>query len=144
MTSVHSLFQTTLDKTAMWIREVMSELNIADERKALRALRAGLHTIRDRLPAAEVVDLGAQLPLLLRGLYYEGWSPSDRPEHVRRDDELLRIVRDHLDNDPSLDAEDVLRAVIHTLAWHISRGELDDIASTLPRPLARLWGESFA
>lgn len=142
--NIPSLFQTTMTKSSEWITEVMAQLAIDDERKGLRALRAGLHTIRDTMPLAEAVDLGAQLPMLLCGLYYKGWRLADRPVRVHNRDELFDMVRKELAGDTTLAPEAVLRAVIRVLAWHVSGGELDDIAATVPRPLADLWNDSLA
>lgn len=142
MTESH-VFDKTLMKSTQWLSEVMNALQISDPRKGLRALRAGLHALRDRLPQDELVQLGAQLPMLLRGLYYEGWSHNAPQSRVRGRDAFLTMVESYLE-DPTLDPEAVTRAVVQVLAWHISGGELDDVASTLPRPLAELWSEAFA
>jgi len=136
-------FHDALVKSEEWLRELAKTLQVTDDRQAVRALRAGLQTIRDRLPASEVVDLGAQLPMLIRGLYYEGWTLTNDPTDVRTRAQLLDRVRDRL-RDPRLDPEAVLRAVVHVLAWHVSGGELDDIAATLPRPIAELWEDAMA
>lgn len=144
MTAMNSVFQKTFARSHEWLSEMMTHLDIDDERRALRALRAGLHVIRDHLPSAEAVDLAAQLPMLLRGLYYEGWRPTDRPERVHDQDELLALVKDELEGDPALDPEAVLRAVIRVLGWHVSGGELDDVARTLPRALAEIWEDTLA
>jgi len=50
-----------------------------DKRYAYRALRAVMHAIRDRLTVDETAQLAAQLPELIRGIYYEGWDPSRTP-----------------------------------------------------------------
>ncbi len=142
MTAMNSLFHETAMRSSQWVGEVMTALELDDDRKGIRAVRAGLHAIRDRLPDAEVVDLAAQLPMLLRGLYYEGWQPGRPPPRLHSRDELLDVVGEYLEWDATLDPEAVLRAVIRMLAWHVSPGELDDVAGTLPRPLAELWNES--
>ena len=136
------VFQTTIIKSGEWLDELMKQLNIADERKALRALRAGLHTIRDRLPDVEAVQLAAQIPTLLRGIYYDGWRPSSERSRPHGRQEILDEMREHLDGDARLDPELALRAVIRLLAWRVTSGELDDIAHTLPRPLAEIWSEA--
>jgi uncharacterized protein (DUF2267 family) len=139
MTAMESLFHTTTAHTGAWIREVMSILGTRDERKGLRALRAGLHTLRDHLPPAEVVHLGAQLPMLLRGLYYEGWRPEARRKRPRDADGVWRAVRVHLGPDSTLDPARVLGAVLGVLDHHVSAGELRDVAHTLPRALSDVW-----
>jgi uncharacterized protein (DUF2267 family) len=142
---MHSLFETTYMKSLEWVHDVMRELGTDDERKGLRALRAGLHAIRDRLPAGEAVDLGAQLPMLLRGLYYEGWRLADRPIRVRSFDELIELVRWHLGGPRLADVDpvEVLRAVMRVLGRHVSAGELEQVVHSLPRPLARFWMDNM-
>lgn len=130
-----------LEAANVWLKELGDYLELApDERgRALHALRAGLHAIRDRLPAAEVVDLGAQLPTLIRGLYYEGWRLANDPTHIRDRAAMIARVQQELTHDPKLDPVDVLRAVIHLLVEHVSHGEILDVVSTLPRSIASLW-----
>lgn len=143
MTALPSIFQNTITKSNTWIAEVKAELHTTDDRRALRALRAGLHALRDRLPPAEAVDLGAQLPMLIRGLYYEGWRLGERPPHGAEPATLLAAVRDEL-GDPTLRAEDAVRVTIRVLAAHVTEGELDDVAHALPRRLAELWADNLA
>ena len=69
------VFDTTLQKTNEWLDEIMDELALQDRHTAYVALRGTLHALRDRLPVQEAVHLGAQLPILVRGFYYEGWRP---------------------------------------------------------------------
>ncbi len=144
MTKTSAVFEDTTRKAHEWLRELMAELTIADERQGLRALRAGLHAIRDRLPAAEVVALGAQLPILIRGYYYDGWRIAGDPSKIRTREQLVAHVRDELRDDPRLEAEAVLRAVIRVIAWHVSAGEVDEIVHTLPRRIADLFQDSMA
>ena len=57
-------FETTLQTTHIWLDEIMQDLGWDDRHKAYHALRAVLHTLRNRLPADEVAHLAAQLPML--------------------------------------------------------------------------------
>jgi uncharacterized protein (DUF2267 family) len=138
--SANLLFQKTLTKSMEWVRGVMDELGTQDEHKGLKALRVGLHTIRDRLPPVEALQLAAQLPMLLRGLYLEGWRPVEHAPRLHSKDELLGKVKAGL-ADATLDPEQVMRAVITVVTWHVSAGELDDVARTAARPLAELWAD---
>src|SRR3954467_8281361 len=92
----------TVHKTNQWLRELMELLPTDDKHKAYLAMRAVLHTLRDRLTVAEVAGLGAQLPMLVRGLYYEGWNPSNKPLKERhRQDFLGRIQHEMASEDPA-------------------------------------------
>lgn len=135
------VFDSHLESASKWLDELSENLDLpATERpRALHALRAGLHAIRDRLPAAEVVDLGAQLPTLIRGVYYEGWRLANDPTQIRHREAMVARVKEELMLDPRLDPVDVLRAVIHLLVEHVSPGEIRDITGTLPRQIASLW-----
>jgi uncharacterized protein (DUF2267 family) len=95
--------------------------------------------LRDRLTVEEGVQLAAQLPLLVRGAYYEGWKPTGKPHKVRHVEEFLMPIRAHFRNDPRVDAEAVARAVFKVLATAITAGELEDIQHILPKELNTLW-----
>lgn len=53
-TTPHELLADTLQKTHLWLQEVQAELGWEDEAKAYLALKATLHTLRDRLTVDEV------------------------------------------------------------------------------------------
>jgi uncharacterized protein (DUF2267 family) len=132
------VFDTTVQKTHDWLNELGRVLGTDNKRVAYRALRSTLHALRDRLTVEEVAQLGAQLPMLLRGLYYEGWDPTGKPIRVRHKDEFLFPIADALAND-DVDAEDAARAVFQVLANRITLGEMQDIKHILPSSLRTLW-----
>lgn len=76
-------FDTTVQETHHWPRIMMGELGTDDRRIAVNALRAALQALRDRVGLENAVHLGAQLPMLLRGAYCEGWHPAGTPTHER-------------------------------------------------------------
>jgi uncharacterized protein (DUF2267 family) len=133
------VFGTTLEKSYVWLNDLMAELGWQDPHRAYRALRAVLHTLRDRLTVDEVAQLGAQLPMLLRGLYYEGWNPRHMSSRARHKAAFLGHVEDALAPDGSMDAEEVTRAVFLLLARRVSEGEIADVKETLPADMRQLW-----
>jgi len=136
-------FDTTVHKTNAWLNELLQELGWQDKHAAYRAMRGTLHAIRDRLTVDEVAQLGAQLPMLIRGFYYEGWDPSDNPERYRHKAQFLeRIERESRAGIP-VDPEQVARAVSAVLARRVSEGEIEDVRQLLPAELRDLWPERW-
>jgi uncharacterized protein (DUF2267 family) len=136
------VFDTTLQKTHIWLNDVMEELRWEDRFRGYKALRSGLHALRDRLTVEEAAHFGAQLPMLIRGLYYEGWTPAGKPNKTRGKDEFLMPIREQFRGDPDIDPERVARAVFKVLGKRVTEGEIQDVKSMLPKDLAELWPES--
>lgn len=146
MTKEHAVtrphvFEPHLESASKWLAEFGASLELGpdDRPRALHALRAGLHAVRDRLPAAEVVDLGAQLPTVIRGFFYEGWSLANDPSRIRDRAAMIARVQRELMPDLRVTPIDVLRATIQLLVEHVSAGEILDVVATLPRSIATLW-----
>jgi len=133
------VFDTTLHKTNILLNDLMGALGTEDRHEAYTALRATLHALRDRLGVEEVAQLGAQLPLLIRGLYYEGWDPTAKPVRERHLEQFLDRISREIRGNHRLDPEQAARAVFIALAEHVSSGEIDDIKSALPAEIRRLW-----
>ncbi|HEU5303932.1 MAG TPA: DUF2267 domain-containing protein [Gemmatimonadales bacterium] len=123
-----------------WLTRLGGELNWANPRLTLFALRSVLHTIRDRLPPDEAVELAAQMPLIIKGLYFDGWDPSATPVKTRTKAEFLAVVSKRLKRAIlEVDPERVTRAVFTLMAERISEGELRDVRGILPAEIAELW-----
>ena len=131
------VFDTTIHKTRQWLNEIEVELGLDDRHLAYTALRAVLQTLRDRLTAEEAVQLGAQLPMLVRGLYYEGWTPHGKPVKWHRE-EFLAVIRSASRALDDIDPEDIARVVLGVLARHVSAGEIKDVRNILPEDIREL------
>ena len=133
------VFAKTTEKTAQWVESVAHTMGSTDMERSYHILRSVLHAVRDRLPPNEAVHLGAQMPMLVRGFYYEGWHPANKPERYRHKDEFLaHIARDV----PSLDAtqrERAVSAVFHLLDEEISGGEVEQVRHALPAEIREIW-----
>ncbi len=103
-------------------------------------LRAYLHALRDRLTVDEAAQLAAQLPDLIRGIYYEGWNPSATPVKYRGFAEFL----DRIAADAGLDGETAasyaVSAAAGVLRRHVSAGEIEDVRAQLPEELQPILG----
>jgi uncharacterized protein (DUF2267 family) len=136
------VFDTTVQKTNSWLKELMQIMEWQDRQRAYFALRATLHTLRDRLTVDEVAQLGAQFPMLVRGMYYEGWDPSSQPVKLRHKRDFLVEVAERFINEATLDAEGIARGVFRLLDSRISEGEIEDIRQVLPAELKELWPQA--
>jgi uncharacterized protein (DUF2267 family) len=124
--------------TNKWLNDVSDRLAGRDPQRAYRALRAVLHAVRDRLGVNEASHLAAQLPMLIRGLYYEGYHPAGKPLNERsKSDFLTHIKREFPDE--SFDTEKVTRAVLEVVTSHITPGELEKIKMVVPEEIRSLW-----
>jgi uncharacterized protein (DUF2267 family) len=144
--STLSIVDRSIQKTNVWMRDVNYELKWFTFQRGYLALRAVLHALRDRLSLQEVAQLGAQLPIFIRGIYYEGWSPARTPIKSRGKQLFLRQVRAEFAHtrNPDVDPEEIARAIFRVLNKHVSKGEIDQIRGTLPRELREFWPETAA
>jgi uncharacterized protein (DUF2267 family) len=137
---IRELFDASMQKSQVWLNDLMSELEWDDKpQKTYLALRTALHALRDRLTVEEAVHLGAQLPTLIRGFYYEGWKPTRKPVKERHKSDFLDHIAAVFRNDDTVDPEKVMRAVFKVLTRHISEGEIEDVKHLLPKSLQELW-----
>lgn len=138
ITSV-SVFDKTLEKTNLWLARIGATMVWDDPHKSYMALRGVLHALRDRLPPTEVVQLAAQLPMLVRGFFYEGWHPADKPQKYRHKKPFLDRVRKEapwLEDD---ELERVITAVFDMLSSELGGGETDQARAALPPEIRELW-----
>lgn len=131
------LFDKALSKTRQWLKELELELGFSNPNEAYRALRAVLHALRDRLPVQESAEFASQLPMMIVGMYYNGWTPANKPEKIRSVDEFLDRVADQLPK--GLDPLRVTRGVLNVIERHVSAGEIKDVRRNFPEKLQQLW-----
>lgn len=128
---------------SIWIRDVDDKLGWDSRERSYMALKAVLHGLRDQLTIDESAHFAAQLPLIIRGVYYEGWKPSRTPARDRDLNKFLDRVRKQYTQAPGPDMIDpvwICRAVIAVLIDHISPGELDDVRGMLAEPIRKeIW-----
>jgi uncharacterized protein (DUF2267 family) len=134
-----STFDETVQLSNEWLNELMRAADWDDKYRAYRLLRATLHALRDRLTAHEAVQFGAQLPMLIRGLYYDGWRMRDLPPPERTKGAFLGHIEAAFKQDPNADTEGLVREVFKLLARRISPGEIEDVKHLLPPEIRVLW-----
>lgn len=129
----------TVQQTNVWLKALMTEHLLGEKQQAYSALRAVLHALRDRLPPESAVQLGAQLPTLIRGIYYEGWRMAREPRVTRRLDDFLETVAEELPPRFPRDPLGTTAAVFELLWQELDPGETTKIIGLLPAPVRNLW-----
>ncbi len=138
-TNMISAFESSLADAYQWLNEIRDALDYDDKHFALQALRGVLHALRDRLTIDQSAHLSAQLPLLIRGIYFENWNPEPLPSRDRSLEGFVEHVRPALTGYAGIDLGEVVGAVFRVLQRHLSLGEDEKIAKALPREIASLW-----
>lgn len=133
------IFDRTIHETNSWLKEIGEELGHPDRQMAYHALRGVMFALRDRLTPDEAADFAAQLPLLIRGIFYEGYKPAGKPEKYRDRDEWLKRVNRELEAAGGQNPEAATRAVLSVINDHLSPGEIGDARQMLPGSIRELW-----
>ncbi len=132
------VFDTTLQHTNLWLKDLMERLGV-DRKHAYRVLCATLHAVRDRIGPENAVHLGAQLPMLMRGFYYEGWHPAGTPTKIRHTEAFLDYVNGEVFRGLGIDPEEAVRAVFETMANRLDAGEVEKLMKLFPQELRGFW-----
>src|SRR6266852_4987842 len=93
------VLDSTIQRTNAWLNELMQELNWTDRRQTYVAFRCVLHALRDHLSIKDALYVGDQLPMLIRGFYFEHWDVSGKPLAVRSRNDFCLYVADHVSRD---------------------------------------------
>ncbi|TDB79987.1 MULTISPECIES: DUF2267 domain-containing protein [unclassified Micromonospora] len=136
---LHSAFESSMDKTNLILKDIEAAYGWPKQQRnqSYAALRTVLHLLRDRMPVQESVEFAQQLPVLVRGIYFDGWQPDDVPIKLNRDD-FLYEVRQGFPYDVEGGPERVVQVVLDTLRRHVTQGEWADVKATMPGELQQM------
>jgi uncharacterized protein (DUF2267 family) len=131
------VFDKTLQTTNSWLNEISAAIG-PDRQLAWKVLSVVLHKLRDRLPVPLSAHLGAELPLLVRGVYYDQFEPARQPTDWNLDG-FVHEISEWLSDVRPVDPRQATRAVFAVLSRHIPRGQIDKVQSALPEDLRGFW-----
>jgi uncharacterized protein (DUF2267 family) len=138
MAGIH-VFDSASQEANLWLKGMMERLVTDDPQVAYLGLRGTLHALRDRIGPEPSAHLGAQLPMLIRGLFFEGWHIAGTPKHERHVQDFLDQVRTMLPDNLHKEAERLVRAAFSLLAEKLTAGEVSKVVKVLPASLRGLW-----
>jgi uncharacterized protein (DUF2267 family) len=124
--------ERSVHKTNEWLKDIESEPGIGDREDAWRILRTYLQLLREQLTLDEAAQFAAQLPLVVRGAFWEGFDPGEESGKVRDGEEFLSRFAERAQLDGTGLAERAAEVVTRVLRNRISEGEVDDVLSQLP------------
>lgn len=113
-----------------WLKDISDELGDVGEQEAWSRLKAVLQTLRDRITVNEAADFAAQLPLIIRGLYFEGWRPAETPHKWRDREEYLQALSDRIDTG---EPEETFKAIVRVVEKHVDSNELKQVKEMHPK-----------
>jgi uncharacterized protein (DUF2267 family) len=134
------VFDKTLQTTNIWLNEISAEIG-PDRHVAWKVLSTVLHKLRDHLPLELAAHLGAQLPLLVRGVYYDQFEPAKLPVESHSAEDFINEVQKWLSDTRTVDAKEAITAVFGVLSRHVSQGQIDNVRNALPGSIGTLWPE---
>jgi uncharacterized protein (DUF2267 family) len=132
------VFDKTIQTTNIWLDEIMAEIG-PNRQVAWHVLSAVLRTLRDRIPLGTSAHLGAQLPVIVRGTYYDQWSPFSGPLKIQSEEEFLEYVQKQLSDIRSVNPREAVVAVFNVLSRHLPRGQCVNVRDALPDEVQALW-----
>ena len=131
-----------IDKANAWLADIDAGFGTGDRRLAYRVLRALLHNPRDRLSVAVAAHFAAQLPELLRGVFFDGWNPSRVPQKRDRAQYVTRFASEARVRDSDVaKAAGIVTAVARR---RMSGGVVAQVFERLPVGLRGLLGPAAA
>lgn len=127
----------SVQTTNIWLDELMAEIG-PDRQVAWKVLSTVLHKLRDRLTVELSAHLGAQLPLVIRGVYYDQYEPEKQPWDCDLE-EFVAEVSEWLSDTRPVDPRLAVQAVFALLSRHVDRGQIAKVQDALPRRLHSFW-----
>lgn len=129
----------TVVLTRAWIDELDTALGWCNRHRSYRLLQAVLHALRDGLAPHEVVTFGAELPQLLRGVYYEGWRPAPTPKRLRGAVDFMAAAKDAFASEAFDLSPETVSAVFMMLGDKLSDAAGEAVHDALPAEMRPLW-----
>jgi uncharacterized protein (DUF2267 family) len=130
--------ERSVHKTNEWVKAMAAELGIDDREDAWRLLRADLQVLRDELSIDEAAQLAAQLPMVLRGAFWEGFNPGHQPARLRRREEFLARYAERAHLGDLTEAERAAVAASRVMSDRITEGEMNDVFAQLPSEVRQI------
>jgi len=132
-------WEIEINRSSAWVDDLTRRLGWHDRKLAYNGLKATLHALRDHLDVEAAATLAQALPALLRGDFFDGWRPGDKPLALSSREEFLDRVHEGMHRNIAVDSELVVRAVFALLQERLAESDAEEIKATAPSLLRGLW-----
>lgn len=142
-------FEKYAAKGNEFVRLVAENLLVPRD-KAGRIIRAVFHALRNRLSPEESFQFMAQLPMVMKAVYVDGWKFDYEFNRIHHLTDFLDEIRKVDGNQAGYDfgnnakAKVAVAAVFKALNYFISEGEMHDVMGVMPQELKEFVKESIA
>lgn len=126
-------FDRAVQTANVWLKDIEQAGRLRSRFQAYAVLRSVLHALRDCLPPAEAVKFSAQMPMMIKGVFYDGWKFAPKPLRLSRDDFRAYVHRGLKEEEGGVVPAVALKAVLSALRHHISPTVLETLQLVLPR-----------
>lgn len=139
-----------LHETNEYINQLAKDLGHPEERQRVMIIwRAVMHTIRDRIQISESLDLISPLPLILKGMYVNGWKYHETPPYDYESIEQMKTQVKALQNQYgesrfnwSQSTDQIISITLGSLERYFSKGQMEHIRGQLPKDVKGVVKES--
>lgn len=139
-TTILPLFDKSLQTTAIWLDEIQQDIG-PDRAFAWRVLSVVLQQLRDHVPLELAAHFGAQLPMIVRGAFYDQFDPTGLPRQAHGPEAFVETVAERLRDSRGVDPREAVRAVFGVLSRHLTPGLIDNVTRALPSGVRPFWPE---
>lgn len=139
-------FEKYANEGKAFLRKLATDLgHPEDEQSAARVLRAVLHTFRDRITMSESLDVLAQLPMFLKGVYVEQWKYREAPLKFRNMDDFKDAVKAEQERlgeqqfSWNESTEEIIRITFLSLKEYLTEGQAAHVLSQMPKDIQEIF-----
>lgn len=130
-------FDKIYEEANCWMNDIADRMGHPDKQHAYHALRGVLFALRDRLPISEVFQLSSHLPTMIRGIFFEAYVPTGKPEKLNRD-EFVACIAEELQKVNGGNPLDAIDAVVSAIDDRLGEEPMSHVLNVLPKDLQQL------
>ena len=138
-------FEKHLQEASGFFKNLATQLGTPDDiDHAVRVLKGVFRALRRRIIPDDSLHIVSHLPLVLKGMYVDGWTINEPLSEAQTLDEFLFDIRNNTERKANADfasdelARKKITAVLNALKQFISNGEMRHVRDELPREIAQM------